>query len=125
MGLKQIVIMDSGFGNFHLSQGLQTNGLHGILMIKTGHGGYPKKELVSILEDKERGAHITAICDIDGEQYIAVAWHGKSDQIIGKKWKEHYMSTILATDCSTTTPGTPAEMKCHNRDGNQVPSKFV
>jgi len=125
MGSRWIVIMDSGFGNFHLTRGLWTNGLHEILMIKTRHGGYPKKELVSLLEDKERGAHITAMCDIDGEQYMAVAWHGKSDQVRGRKWKENYMSMILATDCSTTTPRTPAEMKCHDRGGNQAPSLFI
>ena len=119
------VIADSDFGNLQLAHGLWQNGLHGIMMIKMGHGGFPKQHLADHLEGKEHGSHVVSTLSDGDEKYTAVGWHGKSDHLHGKKRGEHYISTFLATDCSMTTPGTPAEKKRHDQRGNRVASTFV
>ena len=127
-GTNRIIIADSWFANLSLYRGLRKHGLHLIGMIKQGDGGFPKNGLCKLLDkdDLPRGSHVTAEATIDNEKVIAVAWKGKSDR--GKKAKKKrkfWMSTFIASDCTTTLPGTEAEKKRHTPDGRRAPSVFV
>ena len=124
-GTKRLVIADSDFGNLRLARALRMNGLHCISNVKGGHGGFPKRCLVMKLVPEVRGSHVVATmkdeCD---EKFLAVGWRGKSDRMKGKKRKNHYITTLLSSFCSTTVPGPPAEKKRHI-DGKRVESVFV
>ena len=127
-GTNRIVIADSWFANLSLYRGLRKNGLHLLGMIKQGDGGFPKNGLCKLLDkdDLERGSHVTATTTIDGEKVIALAWKGKSDT--GKKAKKKrkfWMSTFIASDCTTTLPGVAAEKKRHTPEGKRAQSVFV
>lgn len=124
-GSGRIVTADSWFANLRLARGLRKVGMHGRLMIKGGHSGYPDVELKQELEDKERGAHSVATIKLDGEKFIAVGWRGKSEKARKGKKKKYFMSTFLFTDCTTTQPGRPAEKKRHHADLTRAPSKFI
>ena len=123
-GSKRTVIADSDFGNLRLACGLRKNGLHVICMVKGGYGGFPKSDLVQTLEPKKRGEHTVATLKVGEHKLIGLAWRGKSDKIKGEKRKNHYISTFLATECTTTLAGPPAEKKRH-LDGVRVASVFV
>ena len=43
----------------------------------------------------------------------------------GKRRKYNWISTFIATDCTTTIDGLPAEKKRHDPEGNRVASKFI
>ena len=126
-GSGRIVIADSWFANLSLFRGLRSKGLHMIGMIKTGNAGFPKKGLCMELEKEDviRGSHATARSIIDEERVIALAWRGKSDKGNKGKKKTFWMSTFLASDCTTTLPGTPAEKKRHTITMEKAPSVFV
>ena len=128
-GSGRIVIANSWFANLALFGGIRKQGLHLIGMIKQGDGGFPKKGLCAELEKEEnslRGSHTTATTTIDGEKAIAVAWKGKSEKgRKGRKKKAFWMSTFIATDCTTTLPGAPAEKKRHHINGKKAPSVHV
>ena len=97
-----------------LYRGLRKIGLNLIGMIKQGDGGFPKNGLCKLLDDdnKPRGSHVTAVTEIEDEKVIAVAWKGKSDKSKKNKSKRKFwMSTFIASDCTTTLPGDPAEKK--------------
>ena len=126
-GSNSIVIADSWFANLALYRGLRKNGLHLIGMIKQGDGGFPKQGLCKLLDndDLPRGSHVVAKTTIDDERVIAVAWKGKSDKSNKGKKKKFWMSTFIASDCTTTLQGEPAEKKRHAPDGTRAPSVFV
>ena len=65
-GTGRVVTADSWFANLRMARGLRKLGLHGRLMIKGGHAGFPDKELKELLEKEERGAHKVAEIEIDG-----------------------------------------------------------
>ena len=97
-------------------------------MIKQGDGGFPLKGLIKLLDKEgvDRGSHVTATTTIDSEKVIACAWKGKSDKSRkGKKLKKFWMSTFIASDCTTTLPGPPAEKKRHTPEGKRVASVYV
>jgi hypothetical protein len=50
---------------------------------------------------------------------------GKSDKTRKKKGQAYWMSTFIASDCTTTLAGDPAEKKRHNIHGKRVASTFV
>ena len=126
-GTNRIVIADSWFANLSLYRGLQHLGLHLIGMIKQGDGGFPKAGLCKLLdvEGKERGSHVVAETSVDDKKVIAVAWKGKSDKYRKGKKRKFWMSTFIASDCTTTLPGPPAEKKRHTPEGARVNSVFV
>lgn len=127
-GSNRIVIADSWFANLALLRGLRSIGLHLIGMIKQGDGGFPKKGLCALLDEpgkEARGSHAVATTKIDGEPVIGLAWKGKSDRGRKGKKKKFWMSTFIASDCTTTIAGTPAEKKRHTKDGQLAPSVFV
>jgi hypothetical protein len=127
-GSNRIVIADSWFANLALLRGLRSIGIHLIGMIKQGDGGFPKKGLCALLDEpgkEARGSHAVATIEIDGEPVIGLAWKGKSDRGRKGKKKKFWMSTFIASDCTTTIAGTPAEKKRHTKDGQLAPSVFV
>ena len=127
-GSNRIVAFDSFFANMRTMELLRANGLHGLGNMKTGHSGIPKKEFSSLMDREliERGSHMVFSHITDrGDKIFACAWKGKSNRIKGKKRKNNFITIILATDCSTTLPGAPAEKKRHHSDGRRAPSKFV
>ena len=126
-GSNRIVIADSWFANLSLFRGLRKLGLHLIGMIKQGDGGFPKLGLCKLLDrdDKVRGSHVTAVTEIDNEKVIGLAWKGKSDKGNKGRKKKFWMSTFIASDCTTTLPGNGAEKKRHTKDGKRAPSVFV
>ena len=127
-GSNRIVIADSWFANLSLYRGVRKYGLHLIGMIKQGDGGFPKEGLCKILDDEklERGSHVTATTTIEREQVIAVAWKGKSDKAKKSKSKRKFwVSTFIASDCTTTLPGNKAEKKRHTPEGTRAESVFV
>ena len=127
-GTERIIIADSWFANLSLFRALRTNGLHLIGMIKQGDGGFPKKGLCSELEKEEndlRGSHVTATTTVDNEKVIGVAWKGKSEKGRKQKKKADWMSTFIASDCTTTLAGAPAEKKRHHPNGKKAPSVYV
>ena len=127
-GSNRIVIADSWFANLSCYRGLRSLGLQLIGMIKQGDGGFPLQGLIKLLDKEgvDRGSHVTATTTIDNQKVIACAWKGKSDKSRkGKKLKKFWMSTFIASDCTTTLIGPPAEKKRHTPDGRRAPSVFV
>ena len=43
----------------------------------------------------------------------------------GQKRKHNFISTFLATDCTTSLPGRDAEKKRHHKDGTRALSQFL
>ena len=114
------MIADSWFANMSLYRGLRKIDLHLIGIIKQGDGGFPNNGLCKVLDsdEKPRGSHVTAITEIDNEKVIVVAWKGKSDKSKKNKNKRKFwMSTFIASNCTTTLPGDPAEKRRHIPDG--------
>ena len=127
-GSNRIVIADSWFANLSLYRGLRSYGLHLIGMIKQGDGGFPKNGLCKLLDidDKPRGSHVTAKTRINNQDVIAIAWKGKSEKSKkNKKKRKFWMSTFIASDCTTTLPGAPAQKKRHTPDGRRATSVYV
>ena len=126
-GSNRIVIADSWFANLSLFRGLRMLGLHLLGMIKQGDGGFPKLGLCKLLDkdEKARGSHVTAVTEINLQKVIALAWKGKSDKGNKGRKKKFWMSTFIASDCTTTLPGTGAEKKRHTKDGKRAASVFV
>ena len=126
-GSNRIVIADSWFANLSLFRGLRKLGLHLIGMIKQGDGGFPKLGLCKLLDkdEKQRGSHVTAVTEIENEKVIGLAWKGKSDKGNKGRKKKFWMSTFIASDCTTTLAGNGAEKKRHTKDGRRAPSVFV
>ena len=87
-GSDQVVVADFWFANLALVQGLKSNGLHLLGMIKQGDSGFPKKGLCKELDKRERGACAVATTVIDEEKFMAVAWQGKSDCLNKSKGKK-------------------------------------
>ena len=94
-------------------------------MVKNAQGGFPKKQIVDKLEEKDRGSNVLATTFADQQQYLALGWQGKSDHLHGKKRKVNFISTFLATDCTRTTAGVPTMKKRHDKDGNRVVPVYV
>ena len=62
---------------------------------------------------------------VNDKKVIALAWKGKSDKYRKGKKRNFWMSTFIASDCTTTLPGPPAEKKRHTPEGARVNSVFV
>jgi hypothetical protein len=109
----------------NLARGLREHGMHGLIMIKMGSGGFCNKQLVAKLQGKERGSYAAATTEENGEKYIACVWKGKSEKSFKGKKKRFWYSYFLATDCTTTLPGVPAIKKRHDKFFKQVEPKLV
>jgi hypothetical protein len=107
----RVIIGDSWFGSLHFAMMCREHGMHAIGMVKTNTAGFPKRKLRDRC-GKERGDHIAATIEIDGEQYHAVAENDKC------------IKTFIAT-CSTTQPGSPAHKKRHAPDEKRLADKLV
>ena len=103
-------------------------GLKDIIMIKTGTAGYRKQELQGELkgDDITRGEHVAAVTTLNGVKMIVLAYCAKYDN--GKKAKSkkaNFLSYFLVTDCVTTLPGIPEDMKRHYPFGTRASSNIV
>ena len=107
----RVIIGDSWFGSLHFAMMCREHGMHAIGMVKTNTSGFPKRKLRDRC-GKERGDHIAATIEIDGERYHAVAENDKC------------IKTFIAT-CSTTQPGSPAHKKRHAPDGKRLAGKLA
>ena len=109
-GTNRVVVGDSWFASLKCARALKDElGLYFLGMVKTNHGGFPKKWLQDEC-GQTRGDWCSAVT-AEGDVY-AVGWYDKC------------VKTLVAT-CSTTLEGQPAHKKRHDNFGKRLPDRLV
>ena len=97
----RIVIGDSWFGSVKTAvQLMLKNGLYSILLVKTAHKNFPKRELGEAKAVLERGERVSAESSIEGVDLLAV------------RFKDLKEKQFIST-CSSSTEGPPRITKHH------------
>ena len=111
-GTGRTVIGDSWFGSVANALELHKNGLHSILMVKTGHSNFPRSLLESSL-DQELGSCASAVLADSSEREIGA-------RLLAVRWLDRKPKTMIST-ASTTAQGVPRV----KRSGRVIPRPQV
>ena len=108
MGTNRIMVGDAWFGSVSVAISLKKDfGLHFIGNVKQCHKFFPKKELICELATARRGEHKVCTSTIKGVPMFATGWKKNSKTVM------HVIST-----CSTTLPGSNAQVTTCDKFGN-------
>lgn len=97
-GSKKVIVADSWFGSCKTAEELRENGLHSVLCVKTGHSGYPKKELLEACT--ETGAVKTLTTE------VTLGWQGEGATVpFWAMCHRDKKPMMLVASCGMTLPG--------------------